>query len=78
MQIINYENGFIKITGDDVVVARTEGKDVSSVNISDVRITADNLADYYNVAAARKDEESALKYVALKQKYLETFGKDVE
>lgn len=78
MQIYQDETGFIKITGDEAVIARTEGKDVSSVDIGNVRITADNLADFYNVAAARKDEESALKYVALKQKYIETFGTNVE
>ncbi|NSL51703.1 hypothetical protein [Calidifontibacillus erzurumensis] len=78
MKIYKDEKGLIEITGDETVVVRTEGKDVSSVDISNVRITADNLADFYNVAAQRKDEESALKCVALKQKYLETFGTNVE
>jgi hypothetical protein len=74
MKMYNQENGVIVIEGDDKVIELVEGEDLSAVDISDYRLTSDNLADLYNVAIRRKDVESAKKYAALKEKYLNTFS----
>ena len=70
------ENGLIIIEGDEQLLAKIEGESLDGVDVSDVRLTADNLADLYQVAEVRKELPYHIKrYAVLKQKYLDKFSK---
>jgi hypothetical protein len=60
------ETGAITITGDDDLVYLSQSVDISSVDVSDIRIEMDSLAKLFNRALATKTVGDAARYAKLK------------
>ncbi|TYS88966.1 hypothetical protein [Rossellomorea aquimaris] len=74
-EMVVRETGKIVINGDEKVMESVQGEDLSAVDVSDYRLTADNLSILHDDAASQPDSlEAAKLYAAMKQKYLETFS----
>ena len=70
LQIINHENGTI-IKGDEALLTRLpEGFDATSVDLTDFRIDAHNLAIAYDYATY-KGLEAIKFYAGLKEAFIE-------
>jgi hypothetical protein len=66
----------LSITGDEEVVAKHEGVDLSDVELQ-VRITAEEMVKVFNKIESSDGEvreQYEKTYLALKQKYIEAFG----
>lgn len=74
MRMYQTEDGKIFIKGDEVVLAKLEGQSLAGVDVSDLRVDADNLAKLYVKAQGSADIMNTKRYAVMKQKYLETFG----
>lgn len=74
MRINHLENGTIVIDRDEAVLAKLEGQSLDGVDVSDLRINADNLAKLYVKALPSAEIMDAKRYAVMKQKYLETFS----
>ena len=74
----------ILIDGDEALLSKIEGEDLSSIDISDLKIDAQTLGEQYLIAESTphtvgKDSEikkdyEAKRYAVLKSKYLEMYG----
>lgn len=90
MRMYQTEDGKIFIKGDEAQLAKIEGQSLEGVDISDLRVNADNLAKLYSIASASpttefyntangervltKTHDNIKRYAVMKQKYLETFS----
>lgn len=73
---MKFANNPYRITGDDHLIDRATkaGTPLNTVDISDCRVDADDLSKLFNTAAARADDDNAaLRYAALKEKYFESY-----
>lgn len=71
-----FANNPYRITGDERIIERATkaGTQLNTVDISDCRTDADTLSKLFNTAAARADDDNAaLRYAALKEKYFESY-----
>ncbi|WP_226677085.1 hypothetical protein [Rossellomorea aquimaris] len=71
-----YVGDQLSITGDEEVVAKHEGVDLSNVELL-VRITAEELVKVFNKidsSDGETREQYEKTYLALKQKFIEAFG----
>jgi hypothetical protein len=86
MQMLTRENGEIVITGDEVLLQKIEGESLDGVDISGFQLSADNLADLFNLAQTTyrnersengvdKFTDDIKRYAALKAAYLAKFSK---
>jgi hypothetical protein len=91
MQMKKLGNGKIVIKGDEALLAKIEGQSLAGVDISDLRVNADTLAELYSIASAApttnfysaasgtrvliKTQDNIKRYAVMKQKYLDTFDK---
>jgi hypothetical protein len=73
MRIISLEHGVFE--GDEIIMQLAEGEDLSTVDLSGHRLTADELAKAFNKANAQKTVESAKFYAALKQATVRSYRK---
>jgi hypothetical protein len=70
------EKGVIVIEGDEKLLAKIEGQSLVGIDVSDIRLDADNLAEVFDLAVNTPNEPNNTKrYAVLKQKYLEKFSK---
>lgn len=90
MRINNLENGKIVIDGDAALLAEIEGQSLDGVDVSDLRVNADTLAQLYTIASAApttefystasgnrvltKTQDNIKRYAVMRQKFLETFS----
>jgi hypothetical protein len=73
MRIISLENGVFE--GDEIIMQLAEGEDLSTVDLSGNRLTADELAKAFDKANAQKTVESAKFYAALRQATVRSYRK---
>lgn len=66
MRIRVLENGKRIVENDGEI----KGEDLSSIDISNIRVTADNLAKLFDIADRTKDQNDIKKYAKLKEKFL--------
>lgn len=71
MELIQLATRQIVIKGDEHLLAELEGEDLSAVDISDVRITADELAELFDIADRTKNVKDIKRYAALKAGFIE-------
>lgn len=74
MRMYQTEDGKIVIDGDEAVLAKLKGQSLEGVDVSDLRINADNLAKLYVKALSSAEIMDIKRYAVMKQKYLETFS----
>jgi hypothetical protein len=73
MRIISLEFGVFE--GDEIIMQLAEGEDLSTVDLSGYRLTADELAKAFDKANAQKTVEAAKFYAALKQATIRSYRK---
>lgn len=73
MRMYVTETGEQIIDQDEELLARTEGKNLDGIDVSDMRIDSENVARLYEIASFRKTLESIGRYAVLKQLYLDKF-----
>lgn len=76
LEIYTNDKGVIVVEGDEKLLAKIEGQSLVGIDVSDVRLDADNLAELFDVADRTPGTPNNIKrYAVLKQKYLEKFSK---
>lgn len=78
MNLKAYKNdqGKIIIEGDEKLLAKIEGQSLAGIDVSEVRLSADNLAELFDVASRTPDTPDNIKrYAVYKTKYLDKFSK---
>jgi hypothetical protein len=73
MRIISLEFGVFE--GDEDVMKRAEGEDLSTVDLSGHRLTANELVKAFDKANAQKTVESAKFYAALRKATVQSYRK---
>ena len=71
MKIRVLENGKRVIENDEHILSEIQGEDLSAVDVSDIRVTADNLSKLFDIADRTKDPNDIKGYAKLKEKFLE-------
>lgn len=71
MELIKLANGKQLIRDAEHLLAEIEGEDLSAVDISDVRVTADELAELFDIADRTKNVKDIKRYAALKAGFIE-------
>ncbi|MEG9297021.1 hypothetical protein V6B33_11195 [Mangrovibacillus sp. Mu-81] len=81
LNIVKLENGKVVINGDEQFASQLEGADLSGVDVSEYRVTADDLQAAFVKASAQpvKDVDAGQvdnvkKYGKLKQLYIDAFS----
>jgi hypothetical protein len=81
LNIVKLENGKVVINGDEQFASQLEGADLSGVDVSEYRVTADDLQEAFVKASAQpvKDVgagqvDNVKKYGKLKQLYIDAFS----
>jgi len=73
MRMYVTETGEHIIDQDEELLARIEGENLDGIDVSDLRIDSENVAQLYEIASIRKSLESIGRYTVLKQLYLDKF-----
>ncbi|MFE4524001.1 hypothetical protein ACFRCQ_18145 [Cytobacillus firmus] len=89
MKMTVHTNGKISISGDEHLIKKIEGVSLVDVDVSDLRVDSDSLAELYCEAATVSGQseldaeglpvwvenlDKIKRYAVMKQKYLETFS----
>jgi hypothetical protein len=81
LNIAKLENGKVVINGDERLAAQLEGADLSGVDVSEYRVTADDLQDAFVKASAQpvkdagaSEVDNVKKYGKLKKLYIDAFS----
>ncbi|MDP4550864.1 hypothetical protein Q9251_08200 [Alkalihalobacillus macyae] len=80
MKMLISESGIIQFEGDEEVVSKAMGKDLSTVDLSNYRRDSDSLSFLYDKTKARGDIQSAKNYLAAKNAFIKrsALGRIVE
>lgn len=87
LRIVNLETGKILIDGDEALLAKIQGQNLSGVDISDLKLDAQTLSNQFSIAESNPSPvtvvngistygyQEAKRYSALKNAYLAKFSK---
>ncbi|WP_309087796.1 hypothetical protein [Domibacillus sp.] len=73
MEIL-YTGEEMVIKGDETLLAKIKGKSLDDIDISGIRVNADELAKLFDAARAEGSVESIGRYALLKEKYLAAYN----